>query len=68
LVGKLERKRPLRRPRHRCDSNIRMDVREIVWEDVGWMYLAQDRDQWQALVNKVMNLLFPYKVDSFLTS
>jgi hypothetical protein len=33
-----------------------MDLREIVWEIVDWMYLAQGRDQWQALVNTVMNL------------
>jgi hypothetical protein len=33
-----------------------MDVREIGWEGVDWMYLAQDRGQWQALVPTVMNL------------
>jgi hypothetical protein len=39
------RKRPLRRPRHRWDGNIRTDLREIGSEDVNWMNLAQDRDQ-----------------------
>jgi hypothetical protein len=46
LVGKPERKRPLGRPRHRWEDNIRMDLREIGWESVNWMHLAQDRDRW----------------------
>jgi hypothetical protein len=33
-----------------------MDLREIGWEVVGWMYLAHDRDQWQAVVNTAINL------------
>jgi hypothetical protein len=40
-------------------DNIRIDLREIVWEGVDWMHLAQDRDQWWALVNMVMNLWVP---------
>jgi len=36
-----------------------MDLREIVWEGVEWMHLAQDRDQWQAFMNTVMNLQVP---------
>jgi hypothetical protein len=55
LVGKLVLKRPLRRPRQRWTNNIRVDLREIGWEGVEWMNLAQDRDQWLALVNMVMN-------------
>jgi len=58
LVGKPEGKRPLGRPRHRWDDNIKMDL----WEVGGggdWMELAQDRDRWRALVNTVMNLRFP---------
>jgi hypothetical protein len=54
LVGKPEGKRPLGRPRHRSENNIRMVLREIGWEGVNWIYLAQVRDQWQALVNTVM--------------
>jgi hypothetical protein len=46
-------------PRHRWEDNITMDIREIVWGGVNWIHLAQDRDQWRALVNAVMNLLFP---------
>jgi hypothetical protein len=53
LVGKPERTRTLGRFRRRWKDNIRMDLREIVWEGVDWMYLAQDRDQWRVLlVNK----------------
>jgi hypothetical protein len=40
-------------------DNIRMDFREIGWECVDCMHLAQDRDQWRALVNTVMNLQIP---------
>jgi hypothetical protein len=56
LVGKPEGKRPLRRPRRRWEDNIRMDLRNIGWGDMDWIDLAQDRDQWRALVNTVMNL------------
>jgi hypothetical protein len=59
LVGKQEGKRPLRRPRRSCEDNIRMDLREIGWGGIGWIDLAQDRDQWMALVNTVMNLRVP---------
>jgi hypothetical protein len=43
-VGKPERKRPLGRPRRRWEDNIRMDLREVGWERVDWMHLAQDRN------------------------
>jgi hypothetical protein len=56
LVGKPEGKRPLGRPRRRWVDNIRMDLGEIGWDGVEWVDLAQDRDQWRALVNTVMNL------------
>jgi len=55
LVLESEGKRPLRRPRRRWEDNIRMDLKEIGWEGVYWIHLAQDRDQWRALVNTVMN-------------
>jgi hypothetical protein len=45
LVGKSEGKRPLARSRGIWEDNIRMDLREIGWEGVNWMHLAQDRDQ-----------------------
>jgi hypothetical protein len=59
LVGKLERKRPLGRPRRRSVDNIKMDLREIGWDSIDWIDLAQDRDQWRALVNTVINLRAP---------
>ena len=59
LVGKLEGKRPLGRPRRRWEDNIKMDLQEVRWAGMGWIELAQDRDRWQALVNAVMNLRVP---------
>jgi hypothetical protein len=59
LVGKPERKRPLGRPRHRWVDNIRKDLVEVGWGDVGWIGLAQDRDRWRALLNSVLNLRVP---------
>jgi hypothetical protein len=56
LVGKLEGKGPLGRPRRTWVDNIKMDLREIGWDGMDWIELAQDRDQWRALVNTVMNL------------
>jgi hypothetical protein len=59
LAGKPEGKRPLGRPRRRCVDNIKIDVREIGWDGVDWIDLAQDRDQWRALVNTVIYLRGP---------
>jgi hypothetical protein len=56
LVGKHEGKRPLGRPRHRWEDNIKLDLREVGWEGVDWMHLVQNRDQQHALVNTVMKL------------
>jgi hypothetical protein len=56
LVGKPEGKRPLGRPRRRWVDNIKTDLREIGWDGMDWIDLAQDRDQWRALVNTVMNI------------
>jgi hypothetical protein len=39
-------------------NNIKMDLRDIEWDGMDWIDLAQDRDQWRALVNTVMNLGF----------
>jgi hypothetical protein len=57
LVGKNEGKRPLERPRHRWEDNIKMDLREVGCGIMEWLELAQDRDGWRALVNAVINLL-----------
>jgi len=59
LVGKPEGKRPLGRPRHRWEDNIKMDLQEMVWGSMDWIMLAQDRDRWRALVNAIMNLQIP---------
>jgi hypothetical protein len=59
LEGNPEGKRPLGRPRHRWVNNIKMDLREIGWDGMDWIDLAEDRDQWSALVNTVMNLQVP---------
>jgi hypothetical protein len=59
FVRKPEGIRPLGRPRHRWEENIRVDVMETGWEDVDWICLAQGRDQYQALVNIVLNLWDP---------
>jgi hypothetical protein len=59
LVRKPEGKRLLARPKRRWVDNIKMDLREIRWDDIHWIDLAQDRNQWRALVNTVMNLRVP---------
>jgi hypothetical protein len=59
LVGKPEGKRPLGGPRRRWVNNITIDLRERGWYGIDWIDLAQDRDQWRALVNTTMNFLVP---------
>jgi hypothetical protein len=59
LVGMPEGKRPLGRPRRRWVDNIRMDLGEVIWGDVDWIGLPQDRNRWRALVNSVLNLRVP---------
>jgi hypothetical protein len=56
LVGKLEGKRPLGRPRRRWEDGIRMDLRETGLGGVDWIRLSQDRDRWRAVLSAVMNL------------
>jgi hypothetical protein len=58
-VGKPERKRPLGRPRHRWENNIKMDFHEVGCGDVDWIELAEVRERWRALVTAVMNLRVP---------
>jgi hypothetical protein len=59
LMGKPERKRPVGKPRRRRVDNINMDLLEIGWGGVDWIGLSQDRDNWGALVNTIMNLQVP---------
>jgi hypothetical protein len=59
LVGRPEEKRPLGRPRCRCEDNIKMDLREIGIDGANLIRLAHDRVQRRAFVNTVMNLWIP---------
>jgi hypothetical protein len=59
LMGKPEGKRPHGRPRRRWEDNIKMDLQEVRWGDRDWIYLAQDRNMWRAVVNAVMKLRIP---------
>jgi hypothetical protein len=59
LMGKTEGKRPLGRPRRRWVGNIKMDLGDAGWSGIDWIGHAQDRDQWRAHVNTVMNFQFP---------
>ena len=59
LVGKPEGKRPLGRPRHRWEDNMKMDLQEVGGSRGDWMELAQDRDRWQALVGTVRDFRVP---------
>jgi hypothetical protein len=59
LVGNPEGKRPLGRPRSRWEDNIKLDLREKEIDGTNWIRLAQDRVQWRAFVNTVMDLRVP---------
>ena len=59
LVGKAEGKRPLGRPRRRCEDNIKMDLQVVGCWCVDWIELAQDRERWRVLVTTAMNLRVP---------
>jgi hypothetical protein len=59
LAGRFEGRRSLGRTRHRWDDNINMDLREVGNDWANWIRLPQDRVQWRAFVNTVMNLRVP---------
>jgi len=59
LMGRLEGKRPVGRPRRRWEDNIEMGLRKIGIDGANWIQLAQDRVQWRIFVNMVMNLRVP---------
>jgi hypothetical protein len=67
-VGKPEGKRPLGRPRRKWVGNVKIDLREIGWDGMDWIDLAQDRGKWRALVNALMNLQVPKNSGKFLSS
>jgi hypothetical protein len=59
LVGKPEGKRPIEKPKRWWVGNIKMNVREIGWDGIDWIVLAEDRDQWKVLVRTVIKLRVP---------
>jgi hypothetical protein len=59
LVGRPAGKRPVGKPRRRWEDNIKMDLGDIGIDGANWIQLAQDRAQWWAFVNTVMNLRVP---------
>jgi hypothetical protein len=59
LVGTPEGKRPLGRSRRRWVNNVKMDLADTELGGMDWIDLAQDGEQWMALVNTVMNLRVP---------
>jgi hypothetical protein len=59
LVGRPKGKRPLVRPRRRWEDNIKIDLMEIGIDRASWIRLVQNRVQWRAFVNTVMNLWVP---------
>jgi hypothetical protein len=59
LVGRIVEKRPLGRRRRRWEDNNRLDLNEIGFDGANWIQLGQDRFQWRAFVNTVMNLRVP---------
>jgi len=66
LVGKPEGNRPLGRPRHRWEDNIKMGLQEVGCGGMDWIGLAQDRYRWRALMNAVLNLQVPQNLGNFL--
>jgi hypothetical protein len=59
LLGKPEGKRPLGRPRHKWEDNVKMDCQEVECGDMDWIELADDRDRYRAPLNAVMKRLVP---------
>jgi hypothetical protein len=59
LLGKPEEQRPIRRPKHRWEDNIKIDLQGVECGGTNWIELAQNRDRWRALVNAVIKLRVP---------
>ena len=68
LMGKPEGRRPLGRPRHIWEDNIKMDILEVGCGNTDWIDLAEDRDRWRAVLNAVMNFRVLLNAGNFLTS
>jgi len=61
-------KRPLKRPKHKWENKIKINLQEGGWGCMDWIALTQDRCGWQGLVNGVTNLRVPYQEGNFLSS
>jgi len=59
LMGKVEGKRPLEKPKRRWEDNIKMYLQEVECGGMDWIDVVQDRDRWRTVVNAVMNLRVP---------
>jgi hypothetical protein len=59
LVSKPEERWSLERPRRRWEDHIKIYIREVGWENMDWIDVAQNRETWRALVKAVMNLRVP---------
>ena len=66
--GNLREKRPLWRPRRRCEYNFRMGLKEVCWEVVDWTHLTHDMDKRRVVVNEVMNCRFWWNAGNSFTS
>jgi hypothetical protein len=66
IIRNPEEKRPVEETTCRWEDNIKMHIREIGYENVDWIHLAQDRVQWWALVSMVMTFLSSIKCGEFL--
>jgi hypothetical protein len=67
LVGKPEGKRLLEGHRRRWEDIINVDLREIGWDNMDWIHLTHNEDQWRDLVNMEMSLRFPLNAEKFLS-
>jgi hypothetical protein len=56
LIRIFERKRLLERPERRWENNIKLNHKEIGWEDMGWVYPTQDRHSWRAFMYQLINI------------
>jgi len=54
VVGRPGGKRPLGGSKRRWEHNVEMDLQEVGWERMDWIFLAQDTDRWRALVSAIM--------------
>jgi hypothetical protein len=68
FVGKPEGNGRLGETSSRREDNIKMDLREMIWEILNWIGLAWDRDSWRAVGNMAVKLRFPLHEGNFLSS